>query len=259
MTTSNTITKTDLQNILNEVLPNTCAGNVYNASWTADSSSANNAKLTDSITLPAGVYVITVKYPNCSTTLYTQLFYGDNTLLDSRAIFCGETCSEFTYVYNFASQMTIWVAAGMSASCTYSYKERGGLRAVQLVRYCDTNNRTLLWTNQSPDAAFASQDVILPTGAYDTYDYLEVEYKATATQDTDTGMKHLDRTPCHAQSVCSMTMYTTQWELFHRARWWNTAHTAMHFDSSYTYIMSSSTTGQYDSNLVPYKIYGIIT
>lgn len=120
-------------------------------------------------------------------------------------------------------------------------------------------SRKRLWTNPSPSASFTAQDVTNTdiASAYNTYDFIEVEYKATATQDNDTGMKYVDKTPCHAQTVASMVMWTTQWELFHRARWWNTAHTAMHFDSCYINVLGASTTGNYDTNMIPYKIYGI--
>ena len=60
---SETITRNDLTNILNEVLPSAHYGSIYRASWTASSSSANNTPLTGDITIPAGTYVVTCISP----------------------------------------------------------------------------------------------------------------------------------------------------------------------------------------------------
>ena len=121
-------------------------------------------------------------------------------------------------------------------------------------------HRTLLWTNPSPDVAFTAQDVTV-SGAWDTYDYIEVEYKDNNAYDSDTGGKIIERTPCHATTTASFVNWvssSSRWEIWHRARWWNSAHTAIHFDSGYWNALSTASgTGQSDNNLVPYKIYGI--
>lgn len=128
-----------------------------------------------------------------------------------------------------------------------------------LIKLLQNQKPVVLWTNPNPNESFAARDVNL-TGAYDSYAYIEVEYKASTSQATDLGMKLLDKTPCHAQSVASMVMYSDSgyWELYHRARWWNPAHTAMHFDTAYYNVLSNNATGSWDGNMIPYKIYGYL-
>lgn len=133
---SKLITQNDLQDILNEALPTPRYGGVQTASWTANSSSANNVKLTDSLHLVPGTYVITLKYPAVSANLYTTLFYsrggGSNTLLDSFTVSQGISCSSHTYVINIPFELDLWAESATSTAITYTYKERGGLRAIQI-------------------------------------------------------------------------------------------------------------------------------
>ena len=120
--------------------------------------------------------------------------------------------------------------------------------------------RTLLWTNPSPTASFTAQDVSLG-GAYYNYDYLEVEYLLDNSANTDTGMKVLEKTPCHAQTNALAVKWVSdsngdRWELYHRSRWWVTG--GIHFDNCYYNILNSTAaTGAWNGNLIPYKIYGI--
>lgn len=132
MSYSNTVTQEDLKNVLNEVLPTPRYGAVQTASWTANSSNANNVKLTDSIHLTAGTYVITVKFPNTSATLSTAIQYGTGTLLDSFCTGQGIAYSSHSYVISIPSEIDIFVATATSSSITYTYKDRGGLRAIQI-------------------------------------------------------------------------------------------------------------------------------
>ena len=137
---SKLITQNDLQDILNEALPTPRYGGVQTASWTANSSAANNVKLTDSIHLTAGTYVITVKYPGISATLSTAIQYGTGTLLDSFCTSAGAAYSSHSYVINISSELDIFVVSATSTSITYTYKERGGLRAIQIAESKASSN-----------------------------------------------------------------------------------------------------------------------
>ena len=121
--------------------------------------------------------------------------------------------------------------------------------------------RTLLWTNPSPNNSFAAQDVTSGmSGAYNTYDFIEVEYKAINTEDSDYGAKIIERTTCHSGTVASIVSYNNAWYLRHRARWWNSNATGIHFDSGfYNNLVTPSTNGQNDAILIPYHIWGIKT
>lgn len=122
-------------------------------------------------------------------------------------------------------------------------------------------HRTLLWTNPSPSASFTAQDVTI-SGAWDTYDYIEVMYKNNSADDNDTGFKIFDKTPCHSGTCVSIVQWasgSSRWEILHRSRWWSSDHTAIHFDSSYWNSLPPATgaSGQADGNLIPYKVWGI--
>ena len=122
-----------------------------------------------------------------------------------------------------------------------------------------TETRTLLWTNPSPSAGFASQDISLPN-VYSNYDFLEIEYKVTASDDTATGAKVMNRAPCHNYTTAVAMQWNSSsnvWALVHRAWWWK-PNDCFHFDASYWNVLNSyASAGQDDSNMVPYKIYGI--
>lgn len=141
---SKLITTNDLQDILNEALPTPRYGGVQTASWTANSSSANNVKVTDSLHLVPGTYVITLKYPAVSANLWTTLFYsrdgGSSTLLDSFTVSQGISCSSHTYVINIPFELDVWAETATSTAITYTYKERGGLRAIQIAESKASSN-----------------------------------------------------------------------------------------------------------------------
>ena len=119
----------------------------------------------------------------------------------------------------------------------------------------DCDKRTLLWTNSDPSSVFAPQDVAI-SAAYNIYDFLEIEYVATTSQDTTTGYKMVNRFPCKASAVASMVMYTNAWYILHRSNWWTA--NGLHFDYGYYNSMTNpATNGQGNDNLIPYKIYGL--
>ena len=119
----------------------------------------------------------------------------------------------------------------------------------------DCEKRTLLWTNSDPSSVFAPQDVAI-SAVYNIYDFIEIEYIATTSQDTTTGYKMVNRFPCKSSAVASMVMYTNAWYILHRSNWWTA--NGLHFDYGYYNSMTNPTTnGQGNDNLIPYKIYGL--
>ena len=104
-------------------------GDYYEAAWTATSSSANNTRLTNSFTLPAGTYLIWAKLPFISTSTFfaglsfNSTGYGTGQLANQQSA---------TWVVQLGSQTTMHLVATQSAACTFSYLERGGLYAVRL-------------------------------------------------------------------------------------------------------------------------------
>lgn len=111
-------------------------GTFYTATWKASSSSAYGADLTNSLTLPKGRYIIDVQSPQVS----------------SNSAIAGVACSSGTItkpvndvwfylgLYNHLSttitvtsdSATVLLRTGFSASVTYSYTERGYIRAIKV-------------------------------------------------------------------------------------------------------------------------------
>ena len=123
---------------------------------------------------------------------------------------------------------------------------------------CGGESRTLLWTNPSPSSGFSAQDVTNGmSGAYSIYDYIEIVYLSRNDESADYGAQVLERTPCHAQTVASIVAYSNGWFLRHRARWWNSSATGIHFDSGFYTSLDNNSSGQNDNVLIPYHIWGI--
>ena len=109
-------------------------GDYYSAAWTADSSSANKAVLSDTITLPAGTYVVSILLPYISTSVfYCSLFNAStNDIVNGKWFHGGGSSSSKTSILKLTAQTSVRICASQSATCTFSYKERGGLVAVRL-------------------------------------------------------------------------------------------------------------------------------
>lgn len=121
---SETITRNDLTNILNDVLPSAHYGSIYRASWAASSSSANNTPLTGDITIPAGTYVINCISPVASANVSIAIAGQYKEMIKS-----GDS---FTVIYSCDDTVTLHVSSAQSASVTFSYTERGSLTAIQI-------------------------------------------------------------------------------------------------------------------------------
>ena len=121
---SETITRNDLTNILNEVLPSAHYGSIYRASWTASSSSANNTPLTGDITIPAGTYVVTCISPIASANVSIAIAGQYKEMIKN-----GDS---FTIIYSCNDTVTFHVSSAQSTSVTFSYTERGSLTAIQI-------------------------------------------------------------------------------------------------------------------------------
>lgn len=98
----------------------------YTASWIATSSAANNVKLTGSLILPAGTYVVVANLPNTSTWMAVQLYGVANYYGHGQALQNG------TWIITLTQETEIYLRTASSTSCTYSYTERGRLTAVRI-------------------------------------------------------------------------------------------------------------------------------
>lgn len=107
-------------------------GAYYAAAWTATATSSNYARLTENLTLPKGVYIIVGKVPIASGNFpgFSVLSNGVN-IDDFTIMLCGSQQSAATII-NLTEQKTVYLGVAGSASITYSYLERGGLRAIRV-------------------------------------------------------------------------------------------------------------------------------
>lgn len=123
--------KINIKKLLAEVLKRIQPiGNTYTASWTATSSNANNQRVTDSITLPTGTYILSLKIPVCSQES-TLAFSVDPIGMSAGGIYAkGQTI--ITSVATLSAQTTIYGVTNMSHSTSYTYTERGYLKAVRI-------------------------------------------------------------------------------------------------------------------------------
>lgn len=111
-----------LVKVLNRIQP---IGNTYTASWTATSSNANNQRVTDSITLPAGTYILSLKIPACSQE--SPLAFAVHPI----GMYAkGQSIT--TTIVTLSAQTTIYGVTNMSQSTSYTYTERGYLKAVRI-------------------------------------------------------------------------------------------------------------------------------
>lgn len=128
---SEAITRNDLTNILNEVLPCTDGVQIYEASWTATSTSSGNARVTGDVILPAGTYIAFLRIPISSQT--SALYFG----LSMDAVKYGASYINqgiASWVFTLSQETTIYGMAGMSNATNYTYTERGYLRCVRLTK-----------------------------------------------------------------------------------------------------------------------------
>lgn len=104
-------------------------GETYTASWTATSTNANGARVTNSLTLDAGTYLITIKTPVLS---HDNCYFGLNS-------FSLVTSSKYSsqdvrnQVLVLTQRTTFYVATDMSLATNYSYIERGYLKARRMI------------------------------------------------------------------------------------------------------------------------------
>lgn len=106
------------------------SGMFYSADWTAASCSANDVVLTDSLTLPAGKYVLTVSYPNLSTSEYSTAIWinGARAGRYIRQL----TTNSTSIVMNLSTTASVQLRSSQSTACTFSYLTRGGLLALRI-------------------------------------------------------------------------------------------------------------------------------
>lgn len=142
MSISETITRTDLTNILNEVLPSTYGIGLYKGAWTSSGTSSYGTRVTDELTLPMGLYAVEVTVPVPSATFMVGLHVGSESSTDKLMYGTSNDAYErSTYLCSVPTDGTkVAVYSEASGSVSYSSLDRGGIKAVQLIRYKETQD-----------------------------------------------------------------------------------------------------------------------
>lgn len=100
---------------------------VWQAEWIASSTSANGTSLTNSITVPAGTYIIVGQAPSASATTVCTL----SGITPAKYFAIGDL-GTFERICTLNSETTIKITSSQSASVTYSNLTRGGLTITKL-------------------------------------------------------------------------------------------------------------------------------
>ena len=169
MSISETITRNDLTNILNEVLLSPNYGGIYKASWTASSSSANGTQLTADLIIPAGTYVI-----NCISPVASVDF---SLAIAGRYKEMNKSGDSFTIIYSCDEEVTFHVSSAQSAAVTFSYTDRGSLTAIQISQQSVASNVTDyiveegtdgIWTYRKWNSGLIEADIVIASPTWGT-------------------------------------------------------------------------------------------
>ena len=117
-------------NLQSEFSAQSVTGTIYTASWTATSSSATNARMTDTLTLPAGTYIGFIKCPVADQT--TLAFTIEPIGLAAGGMLVGGGQGVLSAPFTLSATTTVYVATSMSFTTTYTYIERGYLKVVRI-------------------------------------------------------------------------------------------------------------------------------
>ena len=133
-----TTDKTSTVNAINEVngKTNTILSNLGNrivGAWTANASSTNLQRLTNSIELTQGTYLIVVSFPTLSAANFVSSLVLENTgSLYDNAIISGPSWTGKAVLTAFSGTSKVYLASAQGAACNFSNIERGSIRAIKL-------------------------------------------------------------------------------------------------------------------------------
>lgn len=105
-------------------------GTLYEADWIGTSSTAT--ALTNSLTLPAGTYIIVVNIPVMATEGSGTLAIKLNGVVDTGGYKKMYSYDSKTIIRKLTAQTTVQVVSGASTSVGISYIERGSLKAIKI-------------------------------------------------------------------------------------------------------------------------------
>ena len=115
-----------IQNILGKL---TVIGRVYRGNWIASSSSASGTHLTQTLTLPAGTYILLSHTPVISGS-DGALLVSLSALSPPYRLVAGQDI--FLTAATFTTQTDVYLQSSASFPVTFSYLERGAIIAIRI-------------------------------------------------------------------------------------------------------------------------------
>lgn len=122
--------KSSLVGAVNEV--NNQLGNRLVGAWTADTSTGNLQLLTDYIDVEAGTYLVTMAYPDTSANFVAGLYSQAKSGVYDNCFMSGGSWATKVIVTAFSSNTKICIASAQGATCNFTNKNRGSIRAIKL-------------------------------------------------------------------------------------------------------------------------------
>jgi hypothetical protein len=109
-------------------------GAYYKADWTASEAVGISKRLTDTITLPAGTYVVQMGCPYCSDlSMEICIGFSAKMAIGSGNTFIKACYGTVTMLAKFSATTNLYVlTAASNTNATWSYLDRGGLAAIRI-------------------------------------------------------------------------------------------------------------------------------
>ena len=127
LTTSVTSSLVGAVNEVNRQLGNRLVGG-----WTADSSTGNTQILTDDIDVTAGTYLIIMSYPDTSANFVGCLYNRTTSGVYDNCFISGGSWTSKAIVTAFSANGKLCIASAQGATCNFTNKNRGSIRAIKL-------------------------------------------------------------------------------------------------------------------------------
>lgn len=102
-------------------------GDTYTAAWTATETSAALTDLTETLSLPAGTYLIIGRSPTCSGPVSVELRGSVGS-----QYWLMDTNQTYTWIRTFSSTTPVRLATAGSAAVTFANTAGGGLQAIRI-------------------------------------------------------------------------------------------------------------------------------
>ena len=125
-----TSVQSSLVGAVNEV--NNRLGNRLVGAWTADTSTGNLQLLTDYIDVEAGTYLVILTYPDTSANFVASLYNQATSGVYDNCYMSGGSWATRVIVTAFSGNNKICIASAQGATCNFSNKNRGSIRAIKL-------------------------------------------------------------------------------------------------------------------------------